>query len=240
MIEFLSSLPNRLIAPRAILIVSAHWEASQPTLTSAARPGLVYDYHGFPPEAYEIEYDAAGDPELAAELCSRLVDAGIPAAREDRRGFDHGMFVPLKLMYPDARIPCVQLSLVEGLDPRTHIDVGRAISGLLDDDVLVIGSGMSFHNMQAFRSQDADEVGRGLAFDDWLVEACTNVELPVRERERRLVEWEKAPHARFCHPREEHLIPLHVCFGVAAERGSGFEVAYRDELMGRRMTSLVC
>ena len=118
--------------PQAVLVVSAHWEAEVPTLMAAARPPMLYDYYGFPPETYEVEWPAPGAPELAEEIRERLEAAGIAAATDAVRGFDHGTFVPLALAYPEANIPTTQLSLQAGLDPRRHIEIGRALAPLRD------------------------------------------------------------------------------------------------------------
>ncbi len=150
MIDFMKALPARLPRPDAILVVSAHWEESAATLISAPKPAMFYDYYGFPPEAYDIQYPAPGSPELAERIAALLKENNIPARLDPQRGFDHGLFIPLKLMYPDADIPCLQLSLLQGLDAGAHLPLGRALRGLLAENILVIGSGFSFHNIRAF------------------------------------------------------------------------------------------
>lgn len=217
MVARLQELAATLPRPDAILVVSAHWEAPEATVTAAARPSLIYDYNGFPPEAYEIQYPCPGAPALAEQVCQALRHAGQPARQDAERGLDHGVFVPLKLMYPAADIPVVQLSLADTLDAGTHLAMGRALRALDYDNLLVIGSGFSFHNMQAFfaPSTPATETANQ-AFEDWLADTCCDPALSETEREQRLLHWEQAPHARFCHPREEHLLPLHVCYGLAA------------------------
>ncbi|OIN11954.1 DODA-type extradiol aromatic ring-opening family dioxygenase [Oceanisphaera psychrotolerans] len=216
MVQWLQDMAGRLRRPEAILIVSAHWEAAVPTITAGARPGLIYDYYGFPPESYEIQYPCPGEPALAQQVQQALMAAGMPARLDAERGFDHGVFVPLKLMYPEADIPCVQLSLVSSLDAEQHLNIGRALQALDYDNLLVIGSGFSFHNMQAFFTPGTPEIkARNQAFEAWLEDTCGNPRLEEAERRRRLIHWDSAPHARFCHPREEHLLPLHVCYGLA-------------------------
>jgi len=216
MVERLTELAGRLRRPSAILVISAHWEASVPTITSGANPELIYDYYGFPPESYEITYPCPGEPALAQQVHQALEQAGIAARLDDRRGFDHGLFVPLKLMYPQADIPCVQLSLVDSLDAEAHLAIGRALQALDVPNLLVIGSGFSFHNMKAFFGPSTPEIeARNLAFEAWLEATCCDTGLTEAQRTERLVHWERAPHARFCHPREEHLLPLHVCYGLA-------------------------
>lgn len=217
MVDRLGEIADTLRKPDAILLISAHWEASEPTITSGARPPLIYDYHGFPPESYRIEYPAPGEPELAGQVHSVLGQAGLPARLDDERGFDHGLFVPLKIMYPDADVPCVQLSLVNSLDAGLHLAIGQALQALDYKNLLVIGSGFSFHNMRAFFTPNTDDVrARNQAFEDWLEETCTDAGMDESERANRLAHWSQAPYARFCHPREEHLLPLHVCYGLAA------------------------
>ncbi|MCK5884979.1 MAG: dioxygenase, partial [Alcanivorax sp.] len=202
--------------PSAILVISAHWEEAIPTITSGTTPSLIYDYYGFPSEAYKIEYPCPGEPVLAQQVAQALDQAGIQARLDNQRGLDHGAFVPLKLMYPEAKIPCIQLSLVNTLDASTHLAIGRALQALDYDNLLVLGSGFSFHNMRAFFAAQTPEIqARNLAFEDWLEQTCSDSSLSEPERAKRLADWEQAPHARFCHPREEHLLPLHVCYGLA-------------------------
>lgn len=218
MVAQLKKIAGKLAKPTAILVISAHWEARVPTITSGENPELIYDYYGFPPESYEIQYPCAGEPKLAQQVYQALNNAGIPADLDERRGFDHGMFIPLKLMYPMADIPCVQLSLIDNLSAKTHLALGRALRALDYANLLVIGSGFSFHNMQAFFTPNTLEIqAKNQAFEDWLEETCTSSEIDETERSRRLAHWESAPHARFCHPREEHLLPLHVCYGLAGK-----------------------
>lgn len=216
MVESLTGIANAISKPSAILVISAHWEAPVPTITSGATPGLIYDYAGFPPEAYQIQYPCPGEPELAQQVSQALENAGIPAQLDAKRGFDHGVFVPLKIMYPEADIPCVQLSLVNNLSADTHLAIGRALTSLQRENLLVIGSGFSFHNMREFFSPITQESqAKNQAFEEWLVNTCASPDIDEVERSRRLANWDNAPHARFCHPREEHLLPLHVCYGLA-------------------------
>lgn len=238
LVQFLQSIPQQLGTPRAILLISAHWEMAQPTLTSAARPALFYDYYGFPPESYSIQYPAPGAPLLAQRVQNLLQAAGFDAQLDATRGFDHGMFIPLKLMYPQANIPVVQLSLLSSLDPVRHIDMGKALASLRNDDVLIIGSGMSFHNMQAFYHTAQSEQGGWLrAFDQWLRETCCDPRLTWQEREQRLAHWQQAPHARYNHPREEHLLPLHVCLGAASGTSTQAETVFHDTVLGKTVSA---
>lgn len=231
MVEFMIRLPERLTKPDAILVISAHWEESAATLLGAQQPPMFYDYYGFPPQAYDITYPAPGHPELAQRIADMLTANHIPSRIDPKRGFDHGLFIPLKLMYPEADIPALQLSLLRGLDPAAHLALGKALQALKDENILVIGSGFSFHNQSAFfggRIGAPDQANE--AFQNWLIETCTDA-TPQEEREKRLVEWEKAPSARYCHPREEHLLPLHVCAGMA---GAPAEVVFDDQILGKR------
>lgn len=215
LVACLKSIAANIERPAAIIVVSAHWEARVATITSATNPGVIYDYYGFPPESYDIRYPAPGNPDLATCLQSNLQESGMTAMLDGDRGFDHGLYIPLKIMFPEADIPCIQLSLLESLDPAAHIALGEAMSGIVGGDTLVIGSGSSFHNLKAFFSKEASGPdARNAAFEDWLVESCSSGELGEAERAQRLTAWETAPHARYCHPREEHLLPLHVCYGI--------------------------
>lgn len=216
MVSSLKKIAQSISRPSAIIVVSAHWEAGSATVTSGATPDLIYDYSGFPPEAYEIKYPCPGNPALASSITKQLEKAGVNVSADSTRGFDHGLFVPLKIMYPEADIPCVQLSLINGLDPLTHINLGRALQDLGDPSILLIGSGFSFHNMQAFFTPETeDSKNANKAFERWLLDTCSNKTISEEERTQKLVNWETAPQARYCHPREEHLLPLLVCYGFA-------------------------
>jgi len=231
MVDFMKQLPLRLKKPDAILVVSAHWEENAATLLGASNPAMFYDYYGFPDEAYQITYPAPGSPELANKVAGLLNQHQIPARIDLQRGFDHGLFIPLKLMYPQADIPCLQLSLLHSLDASAHLALGKALRGLLDENILVIGSGFSFHNLRAFswESSGAADPAND-AFQNWLIETCASP-LTQPEREGRLSEWQKAPSARYCHPREEHLLPLHVCLGLA---GKPAELIFDDRILDKR------
>ncbi len=229
MVDFLTALSRRFPRPDAILVFSAHWEAETATVQGAPNPPLVYDYYGFPPEAYDITYPAPGHPALAERILHLLREVGIPARLDTQRGFDHGAFIPMKLMYPEAEVPMVQLSLLKGLDPRAHLDLGRALRPLLGENILFVGSGSSFHNFRAFFGEGIDLENE--AFQDWLVETCTSPALTQEAREQRLQAWEHAPHARYAHPREEHLLPLHICQALAGVAG---EVVFDGRILGKR------
>jgi aromatic ring-opening dioxygenase catalytic subunit (LigB family) len=219
----LGTLPAR---PTGIVLVSAHWLAGDFSVTSGAQPELIYDYRGFPPHTYELTYPAPGEPALAARVAKALGAAGLPATQDATRGFDHGMFIPLKVMRPEADIPVVQLSLRRDLDPGAHLDAGRALAGLREDGVLIVASGMSFHNMRGYGDPRFGPVSD--RFDAWLSDAVAS---PSAEREQRLRDWEAAPEARASHPPggEEHFIPLLVAAGAA--HGDAGRKIYSERVM---------
>jgi aromatic ring-opening dioxygenase catalytic subunit (LigB family) len=236
MIDFMNELPSHLTRPDRVLVISAHWEEQIPTLLGAANPPLFYDYYGFPEQAYQITYSAPGDPVLAERVATMLGVNDIPSRIDLDRGFDHGVFIPLKLMYPDADIPITQLSLIRGLNARQHLALGKALQNLKDENILIIGSGFSFHNInEFFRSIPGADDLRNEDFQDWLIETCTG-QIGATEREDRLARWEEAPFARYCHPREEHLLPLHVC---AAMAGKPAELVFNEKILGKRSIGLL-
>jgi 4,5-DOPA dioxygenase extradiol len=237
LIGFLTRLTQGWVKPAAIIVVSAHWEAPLATITAAPQPQLIYDYSGFPEQAYRIRYPATGAPELAQRLRGLLLDQGIEAQLDQRRGFDHGLFVPLKLMFPAADIPCLQISLLQGLQPQAHIALGKALSSLRQHNICIIGSGFSFHNMSAFFVPDQQSDARNAAFQDWIIAACCDSELSAIQREQQLLAWRTAPFAEFCHPRAEHLMPLHVCLGAA--EGAAAELVFDELVLGKRCCGLV-
>lgn len=212
--------------PKAILVISGHWETGGFAISSGVKPGMVYDYHGFPDYLYHIAYNAPGSPELAARVRQILGEAGIDAALDPTRGFDHGTFSILKPLYPDEDVPVVQLSLHASLDPVLHLAVGRALAPLREEGVLIVGSGLSYHNLQAMRGSSGHEPSR--RFDAWLRETLAGA---GKERSARLTQWEKAPAARAAHPREDHLIPLMVVVG-AAEEEPGTVTYHQEDFFG--------
>jgi len=230
--RFLQTVPARLGQPEAIIMISAHWEMPVPHVTAGASPELIYDYGGFPPEAYAIQYPAPGAPALAADIASLLEAQGVPCMQDAQRGFDHGMFVPLKLMYPEAAIPVIQLSLLANLDAGAHVALGQALAPLRDRNLLIVGSGMTFHNLRAFflpgLARDTDNEG----FETWLRNVCTS-DMPENERTHKLTHWMEAPGGLQCHPRPEHLLPLQVCYGMAGKKA---EVVFDDKVIGKRVS----
>lgn len=229
--SYLEGLAKGLPAkPRALLVISAHWEAKQPALMVHPSPPMLYDYYGFPKESYAVQWPAPGAPELAPRVAELLRQAGFSTSSDAERGFDHGTFVPLKLAWPEADVPTLQLSLKAGLDPAEHLAMGRALLPLRDDGVLIVGSGMTYHNMRGFF--DAKENPVSEEFDAWLREAGAAEQ---SARERALVEWQKAPAARRVHPREEHLLPLMVIAGAAG--GDRATIPYRGSYSGKRLSA---
>ena len=210
---YLSGLSESLpVQPDALIVISAHWEADPIAITAAAQPELIYDYYGFPDHTYELSWPAAGAPALAVTALELLNGAGIKARLDNERGFDHGVFIPLKLMFPDAQIPTIQISLHPSLDPALHLATGKALGALRSNNGLIIGSGMSFHNIGGLMGRNPAE--GSAAFDEWLNKAVMENQ---SARDHLLNEWSQAPAARHCHPREEHLLPLHVVAGAAGE-----------------------
>ena len=232
LIRFLKDIPEKLEKPEVILIISAHWESTVPSITSGASPELIYDYGGFPPETYQLNYPAPGNVKLAQEIAGLLAVGGLPVQLDDQRGFDHGMFVPLMLMYPQADISCIQLSLLNHLNAGAHVELGKALAPLKQRNILVLGSGMSFHNLPAIFTPGLVDDQDNLDFEKWLQETCTG-DLSNTEREERLTNWHQAPAALKCHPRPEHLLPLHVCAGMA---GGQAEVVFDNLVMGKRVS----
>jgi aromatic ring-opening dioxygenase catalytic subunit (LigB family) len=236
MVRFMKALPEQLHRPEAILVISAHWEEPVATVLNAPQPPLLYDYYGFPEAAYELTYPAPGSPALAEKVVGLLNDQQIATSMNPVRGFDHGMFIPLKMMYPEADIPTTQLSLLRGLDAAAHLELGRALRPLMDENVLIIGSGFSYHNLRAFFNQSPDAVDtKNNGFQDWLIETCTG-DHDQADRENALLHWEKAPNARYCHPREEHLLPLLVCAALA---GLPAEKIFDDLIINKRAVAFL-
>jgi len=223
-------LPER---PREILVISAHWECPVPTVGAAARHHLLYDYYGFPEHTYHLTYPASGSPALAARVRGLLDAAGIASASDEQRGIDHGVFIPFLLSFPDAEVPIVPLSLQLGLDPAAHLALGRALAPLREEGVLIIGSGLSYHNLRHFLSPDPRAAAAAQAFHAWLATAMT---APAADRERALVSWAAAPGAVACHPRSEHLLPLMVAAG--AGRDDRASLPYRDTVLDKEVCAV--
>ncbi len=218
----LAHMPQELPeVPKAILMVSGHWEENDFAVMSSPAPGMLYDYGGFPPETYQIKYPAPGAPDLAARTADLLRDAGLPTHLDPERGFDHGTFAPAYVMYPDAEMPIYQVSLQKSYDPAAHFAMGRALAPLRDEGVLIVGSGLSYHNLRLFGPAGK---APSAEFDSWLADAMA---LTGAERTKSLMSWDKAPSARICHPQEDHLVPLFAALGAAEDEAA--TMVYHDK-----------
>nr|WP_290953437.1 class III extradiol ring-cleavage dioxygenase [Hyphomonas sp.] len=230
--EWLKSIPSSLPEkPKALLVVSAHWEEQEFTVSMAASPDMIYDYSGFPAHTYELNYPAPGAPDLANRVQELMVEQGLDAPLKSSRGYDHGVFVPLLVAFPDADIPILTLSLTRDLSPEKHLKVGKAISQLREEGVLIIGSGMSYHNMRAFRTPMA--TAPSAEFDAWLTDVLETGDL--EERWVKLSRWLDAPQGRNSHPREEHLLPLMVAAGAGHDE-TGRKV-FSDNVMNSTVSA---
>lgn len=223
----LKDIPSQLgVTPSAVLMISGHWEELDFTVMSSPAPSMVYDYSGFPEHTYQIKYGAPGAPQVAGRVQELLQKAGFAASSDNRRGFDHGTFAPLAAVYPEANVPVVQLSLRTGYDPQAHLEAGRALAPLRSEGILIMGSGLSYHNLRQMGRQGQLP---SQEFDEWLTDAvCGSV---AEERNRQLVQWSNAPSARLAHPSEDHLIPLMVAVG-AAENEAGERIYHEDSFFG--------
>ncbi|MEP7244583.1 MAG: class III extradiol ring-cleavage dioxygenase [Gammaproteobacteria bacterium] len=231
--KWLAQLPATLPAkPAAILSVSGHWEESEFTVATSAKPPMLYDYSNFPEHTYHIKYPAPGSPAVATRVTELLGRAGFRNESDPERGFDHGTFVPLAVMYPDADVPVVSLSLRSNLEASEHLRMGAALEPLRDEGVLIVGSGLTYHNLRMLRrSPSAGPVSE--QFEAWLTEAVSDPNPDTRAQ--KLSAWAQAPSARLAHPREDHLIPLMVAAGAAgASRG---RCVFRDKVWDVSMAS---
>ncbi|MBL8707686.1 MAG: dioxygenase [Rhodospirillaceae bacterium] len=210
--DFLMRLGARLPRPTAILCVSAHWEAETPSITASPAPSTIHDFHGFPASLYELQYDAPGDPDLAARIATLLEAGGYTPFLNTERGLDHGAWNPLMLMYPQSGIPVLQLSLIRRGKPADHIALGRLLAPLREEGVLVMASGGAVHNLRAVEwggRTPPPEWATG--FDNWLRSRIEAGDFPA------LIDYRtQAPDARIAHPSEDHLMPLFVALGAAA------------------------
>jgi aromatic ring-opening dioxygenase catalytic subunit (LigB family) len=223
----LQAMPPAIgMTPKAILVISAHWEERDFTVMSSAAPPMLYDYSGFPEHTYHIKYSAPGAPELAYQVQKLLAQAGLKSKADPLRGFDHGVFAPLFVAYPEANVPIVQLSIRSDYSPEAHLAVGRAIAPLRNQGVLIIGSGLSYHNMRQMGSQGKAPSHQ---FDKWLTNVVCGSKAETRNNS--LLNWSQAPSARIAHPNEDHLIPLFVAIG-AAEADLGDRVYHEDAFFG--------
>lgn len=223
----LQDMPRQIgTTPKAVLVVSGHWQAPELAVMASAKPPMVYDYYGFPAHTYQIKYPAPGSPAVARRVMELLRGAGFPAHLDDQRGFDHGTFAPLAVMYPHADVPVLQLSLHDSYDPAAHLAIGRALAPLRDEGVLMVGSGLSYHNLRLMGPRAA---GPSRDFDAWLQETLVGED--PQDRTARLAHWSEAPAARVAHPQEDHLLPLMVAVG-AAEQDAATVVYHEDGFFG--------
>jgi len=213
--SFLTNLGEKIVKSgsiKSVLCVSAHWEEKVPTILTCEKPELYFDYYGFPPETYKYSYPTTTDNSLNEKIGKLLGDAGFQIAEDEKRGYDHGVFVPLLLMLPKANIPVSQVSLMSSLSAKDHWKLGEALMPLRKEGCLIIGSGMSYHGFFQRPPVGVTAQGASKAFDEYLHEV-----LPGKDRKKGLLDWEKAKHARVSHPREEHLIPLMVVAAAAKD-----------------------
>lgn len=215
--DFLTALGRELGRPSAILVASAHWETSAPRASTAPAPETIHDFYGFPEALYRLRYPAPGAPEAAKQAVALLQQAGFAADTEPTRGLDHGAWSPLLLIYPKADIPVAQISLQPSLGAAHHLALGRALAPLRAQDVLILGSGGATHNLAALERASHRALPAWAAeFDDWLDDKLLAGDVTALAAYR-----QQAPHARIAHPRDEHLLPVHVAFGAGGESAKG-------------------
>lgn len=215
--DFLRELPQQFPKPRAILVVSAHWNTPYPTVSTAPLPRTIYDFSGFPANLYRLTYPAAGAPELAEQVVTLLTQAGLRADMHSDRGLDHGAWTPLILAYPEADIPVTQLSIQYPLGPEHHFRVGQALTPLRDQGVLILASGAATHNFDGFNpTYQADPPDWVTQFDHWLRDMIEHHDIPQLLHYRQI-----APFAIENHPTDEHLLPLFVALGAGGETATG-------------------
>lgn len=201
--------------PSAVLVVSAHWDSAAPCLGTADQPETLYDFWGFPEALYDLVYPARGAPQLAVAAQQLLDRAGLPASLDPRRGLDHGAWIPLRILYPEADVPVTALSIQSALGPHHHYRLGQALAPLAAQGVLILGSGSLTHNLRHYRREDVEPAYVG-QFQEWIRER-----LVAQDVASLLAYRELAPGAVEAHPSEEHLLPLMVCLGAA---GTEFKV----------------
>lgn len=243
MVKWLATFNEKYLTskkPTSILVISAHWEESVPTILATPAPDLYYDYYGFPSETYNLDYKILPAPNIVKRIDELLTKANIKHSSDTLRGYDHGVFIPLKLIYPGSNsppIPVAQLSLVQNLDPEMHYKIGQALAPLRDEGVLILGSGMSSHSRKGGNQYSEP-------FHQYLHEALFDSKT-IDERKDKVCDWKKAPHAKTCHPREEHLIPLMVILGsvspVAGEKEKPGKVTegFYDNILGTKCAGYI-
>ncbi|MBS0340237.1 MAG: dioxygenase [Proteobacteria bacterium] len=208
----LNALGRALEKPRAVVIVSPHWMTRGIQVGAAARPGTIHDFGGFPAALYQLGYPAPGAPELAQRIVDLFAQAQVAASLNEHQGLDHGAWVPLMHLYPDADVPVVQVSMPAGLDPIGSFELGRVLAPLADEGVLIVGSGSLTHNLYEFRGGTVDEAPYAREFTGWIRAAVL-----AGDREALLHALERAPHASRAHPTAEHFLPLLVALGAAPD-----------------------
>lgn len=214
--EFLKLLGKALPRPKAILSISAHWTTMRPTVSLAANPEMIYDFGGFPQALYEMNYPAPGAPELSLRIKELLSATDIECDAIADRGFDHGTWIPLHLMYPEAEIPVAQLSVQPRNDAKSHYEIGQALQSLREENVLILASGTAVHNLSAL-SSSSETPSWAINFDKWLSSAVAS------GNANRLLEFENIPEAKMAHPTPEHFLPLFVALGAAANAEGKFQ-----------------
>ncbi|MCB1174263.1 MAG: dioxygenase [Leptospiraceae bacterium] len=235
MVRFLTQFAASRPTPEALVVISAHWEADPIRITAGAEPELLYDYYGFPPESYHLDYRLKGAPELARDMHTAMRAAGIDCELDWERDLDHGVFIPAMLLYPAGGIPALQLALHPGLDPEQHIAIGQALRFLRDRNIMILGSGFSFHNLPALLRPEAVSQNANEQFQSWLLQTTTDTEINEADRQAELCRWSQAPYARLCHPRAEHLLPLFVCYGLG---GGPAQCVFDNTIMEQRALGL--
>lgn len=238
MIKSINKLHKYLPKPKEILVISAHWEEDDFTVLENEKPRLLYDYYGFHEEAYNLDYPIYPAKDLNQKIYQLLDDNKIKYKKSSRRDYDHGVFIPLMLLYKNLDIPVAQISINSNMNPKEHIRIGQALSSLSNDGVLILASGMSFHNMRGFFSSPSQaNLESANKFNDYLKQIFDkDSDLSKDERMKFIENWDKAEGARYCHPREEHLIPLFVAAG-SSYNGKGLIQEY--ELMNFKIINVI-
>ncbi|GIL00795.1 MAG: dioxygenase [Alphaproteobacteria bacterium] len=231
--DYLASLPGRIGRPKAIVIASAHFETDGAVVVTDPAPGMIYDFGGFAPELYEMVYPAPGEPELAMRVARMIADAGIDTRVAPKRGYDHGTWTAMKLAFPQADVPIVQVSIDPNRDAAYHHALGRALAPLREEGILIVGSGHITHNLRAVfgamrggMASDPSMAAKVGAFVDWFAEA-----LAAGDTDRILRWRELAPHVADNHPTDEHLMPLFFAHGAGGQ-GTRPEHAHASRQFG--------
>ncbi|WP_176083948.1 class III extradiol ring-cleavage dioxygenase [Martelella sp. HB161492] len=218
--------------PKAVLVISAHWpNVPKLTVSTAAHPGMYFDYGGFPAHTYQLKYPAPGAPAIAEHVRDVLKAKGIETETNDSRGYDHGVFIPFMLIYPKADVPIIMMSLDPDLSAETHFRIGQALESLRDEDILIVGSGLSYHNMRMFFRRNGEHEAQSARFDDWLADAVSIADPEARLA--KLATWTDNPDAIASHfPEHDHLVPVFAAAGAAGS-DTGVPVLKTDFLNKR-------